>query len=200
VSNPTIVSLSNQEALIDVTTRFPIILTTSTPGASGPTISETREIEEFGVKLRVTPQIRPGSIVSLAVTPEVSSLQREIESASGNNYPVVDRRSVTNRVNLRDGYTIALGGLVQTRTSLTTSRVPVLGSIPGIGGLFRSKAEEEDSRNLIIFITARIIDASGNLSGEATNENFDTLVPDTANPRALRNLGPNRESIPGYRP
>lgn len=198
VSNPTVVSLTNQEALIDVTTRFPIILTTSTPGASGPTISETREIEEFGIKLRVTPQIRPGEIVSLAVTPEVSSLQREIRSASGNNYPVVDRRSVTNRVNLRDGYTIALGGLVQTQTSIATTRVPLLGSIPGIGGLFRSKREQEDVRNLIIFITARIIDASGNLEGPATNANFDALVPSTANRRALEGVGIRREEIPGY--
>lgn len=200
MSNPTVVSLTNEEAKINVTTKFPIILTTSTPGASGASITETKQDEEYGISLKVTPQIRPQGLISLNITPEVSNLDGFNTGSSGNRYPIISRRSVNNRVNLRDGYTIALGGLVQTQNTDASTRVPVLGDLPGLGRLFRSKSEKMESRNLIVFITARVIDPAGNVRDPATQANFDTMLKDTVDPRMIRKMGVERFDLPGFRP
>lgn len=200
MSNPTVVSLTNEEARINVTTKYPIILTTSTPGASGSQITETKQDEEYGISLRVTPQIRPQGLISLSITPEVSNLDGFNTGASGNKYPIISRRTVTNRVNLRDGYTIALGGLVQSQTSKQETKVPILGDIPGLGRLFRSNSDTADSRNLIVFITARVIDPAGNMRGSATQENFDSMLQETMDPRLTRQMNIERFDLPGFRP
>jgi type II secretory pathway component GspD/PulD (secretin) len=130
----------------------------------------------------------------------VSNLDGFNTGASGNRYPIISRRTVTNRVNLRDGYTIALGGLVTSQVSKGSSKVPVLGDLPGLGGLFRSKSNTAESRNLIVFITARVIDPSGNLGTPASQENFDSMLKETVDPRMIRDLQVERFDLPGYKP
>ena len=100
--------------------------------------------------------------------------------------PVFSKRSVDTSLAIYDGYTVAVGGLMREDVQIVDDRVPILGDIPVIGRLFQSKAENRIKSNLIIFVTAEIIDATGKrLRGEEsanvpmeTIENVSPLTPD----------------------
>ena len=88
---------------------------------------------------------------------------------------------------MKDGYTMAIGGLMRTQTTKGGTKVPVLGSIPLLGRLFSSDTTDEEITNLIIFITAKAINAEGASPEEIIN------------PNQLRGLGLRRDELPGYR-
>ena len=75
--------------------------------------------------------------------------------------PVFSKRSVNTSLTIYDGYTVAVGGLMREDIQTVEDRVPILGDIPLIGRLFQSKGENRIKSNLIIFVTAQIIDATG---------------------------------------
>ena len=106
---------------------------------------------------------------------------------NGANIPVVDTRKAKTQVSLKDGFTMGIGGLITTQTSNVGNRVPVLGSIPLLGRLFRSDDKNVQQTNLIIFITAKTISAEGG----ATEQIFES--------GRVRELGLTREELPGYR-
>lgn len=211
ISNPTIVTFTNEEARIGVIQKFPILRSTTVTG-SGPatTTVELDQEVETGIILRVTPQVRPQGLISMTLTPEVSVISgfnSEAGFRPGNQpppaaaaYPVIDSRNITTRVNIRDGYTIALGGLVRSQTSKGRSGIPVLGQLPGVGALFRNTSDSVENTNLIVFITARVVDPTGRTQQAANQDNFDTLLQDTVDPRVIREMGLERFNVPGFRP
>src|SRR5690606_1635199 len=111
---------------------------------------------------------------------EVSTLGDTV-TYFGAEYPIKITRRAHTYVTVRDGYTVAIGGLVQDDTMNVESKVPVLGSIPGIGRLFRSDSKDNDKRNLIIFLTARTLNPDGT--------SFEEII----DPRLIRNMGLTRE-------
>ena len=148
---------------------------------STPTAFETRNL---GVTLEVEPIIGPdGYTIDLNLSPEVvefdgfinygstingpifnvltQTIQSAVLTQNVINQPIFSTRKVTTSVSIWDGQTVALGGLVREDVQKVQDKVPILGDIPLAGRLFRSNVDQKIKRNLIIFVTARLMDAEG---------------------------------------
>jgi type II secretory pathway component GspD/PulD (secretin) len=188
VSNPTVVTLNNSQATINIGEEFPI--PSYTYNAERGTFEVSGfEYRPIGIILRVTPQVNAQGFIKLTVEPEVSSRTgtTTFGGASGAEIPIIASRKSKTQVSLRDGYTMGIGGLIEHTTINGQTRVPVLGSIPAIGRLFRSDTKNATKRNLLIFITAKTLEAEG----APVEQIFD--------PRAIREMGLRRDELPGYR-
>jgi len=188
VSNPTIVTLNNTEASINVGEQDPI------PNYAYSQERGTFEVNGFtykdiGIILKVTPQVNSRGYIKLTLSPEVSQKNGSTTfgGAGGASLPIIATRKATTQVSLKDGFTMGIGGLLTTSSTNSGNKVPVLGSIPVLGRLFKSDSKEQDVTNLIIFITAKTLSAEG----ASVEQVFDS--------NRVRELGLRREDLPGYR-
>ncbi|SMX38164.1 type II secretion system secretin GspD [Octadecabacter ascidiaceicola] len=156
ISSPTLMVLDNKEAELQIGDQVPVATQTavSTKDAGAPVVT-TIDYRDTGVILRVRPQIGAGNTLTLEISQEVSSVANT--NTSGIDSPTIRQRQITTSVVLRDGATLALGGLVQERDNLTDSRVPGLGDIPFLGSAFRNRDSSKDRTELLILIRPRII-------------------------------------------
>ena len=188
VSNPTVVTLNNTEAQINIGEEYPI--PSYTYNAERGTFEVSGfEYRPIGIILRVTPQVNAQGFIKLTVEPEVSSRNgtTSFGGASGAEIPIIATRKSKTQVSLKDGYTMGIGGLIRENLINGNTRVPVLGSIPGLGRLFRSDSKDEERLNLLIFITARTVSADG------------APIEEVFNSEAIRNMRLRREDLPGFR-
>jgi len=185
ISNPTVVTLNNTEATINIGKEFPIPNFTYNQERGTYEISNI-DYKTIGINLRVTPQVNSRGFIKLDIEPEVSSTNESV-SLQGTTIPIVSTRKTKTQVSLRDGYTMGIGGLIEQSESGGETRVPVLGSIPLLGRLFRSESKNNSKRNLIIFITAKTVSPEG----ASIEEVFDS--------RRVRELNMSRKDLPGYR-
>lgn len=134
----------------------------------------TFETRETGVILNVTPTVGPdGWTIDLVMAPEVAELVDWIQYGStitfgqGDVYffnipqPVFTSRNVTTSIVIWDGQTVVMGGLIREELTTIRDKVPILGDIPLIGWLFRSEGQNSVKKNLLIFVTARLVDPAG---------------------------------------
>jgi pilus assembly protein CpaC len=123
----------------------------------------TLEEKEFGVGLRFTPTVLAGGRISLRVAPEVSELSREgigvtAGGVTGTSIlPVVTTRRATTTVQLYDGQSFAIGGLIKNNLTTSMKGLPVLGDVPILGALFRSTDFQSDRTELVFVITAHLV-------------------------------------------
>jgi pilus assembly protein CpaC len=123
----------------------------------------TLEEKEFGVGLRFTPTVLAGGRISLRVAPEVSELSREGIGVSAGGLtgtsilPVVTTRRATTTVQLYDGQSFAIGGLIKNNLTTNLKALPVLGDVPILGALFRSTDYQSDRTELVFVITAHLV-------------------------------------------
>jgi type IV pilus assembly protein PilQ len=162
VSNPTIVTLNNTEASINIGSEFPI------PSYTYNAERGTFEVSGFtykpiGVLLKVVPQVNGTGNIRLALEPEISQQNGSTSfgGAGGASIPIIATRKVKTQVSLKDGYTAGIGGLITANIDHGGTKVPVLGSIPVLGRLFSSKSVNDRSSNLLIFITAKTVNPDG---------------------------------------
>jgi type IV pilus assembly protein PilQ len=188
VSNPTIVTLNNTEASINVGEEDPI------PNYTYNQEHGSFEVSGFaykpiGIILKVTPQVNASGFIKLNLEPEVSQKNGTVSfgGAGGAEIPIIATRKAKTQVSMKDGYTMAIGGLIRTQTIKGGSKVPVLGDIPLLGRLFKSDTKSKDVNNLIIFITAKTLSAQGSPSEEIIGGD------------QIRNLEMRRDELPGYR-
>ena len=187
VSNPTVVTLNNTEATINMGDEIPI------PNFTYNQERGVFEISGFtykpvGVLLKVTPQVNSAGFIKLAVEPEVSSTDPTKDKTFGTAVlPVITTRKTKTQVTLKDGFTLGIGGMIQKADSKGQTKVPVLGDIPGLGRLFRSDSKNLQANNLVIFLTAKTIKPDG---GDVS-EVFD--------PRLTRQMEIEKSDLPGYR-
>lgn len=185
VSNPTIVTLNNTQAEINVGEERPIPSYTYNAERGSYEVSGF-QYRPIGIILRVTPQVNARGTIKLTVSPEVSQSNRDA-NFQGAAIPIVESRKATTQVQLKDGYTMAIGGLMRSSAQDTNNKVPVLGSLPVLGRLFSHKAKNHEGSNLIIFITAKTVSADG----APVEQLFDS--------REVRKLQMTRDELPGYR-
>jgi pilus assembly protein CpaC len=120
--------------------------------------SVTIVFKEFGVRLKFLPTIQPNGTIRLKVQPEVSSLDfSNALTVSGFLIPALSTRRVDTEVELRDGQSFAIAGLIDNRTREVGSKIPVLGDLPIIGNLFKSKAERKDNTELLVIVTPKLV-------------------------------------------
>ena len=115
---------------------------------------------EVGVTLKFTPYIVPGNLVRMALEPTIASV---ISSADALN-PTIARRSARTTVTVPDAETIVIAGLTRTSVKKVEHRIPILGSIPLLGWLFRYKSDAEEKTNLLVFVTPTVIAAPADAS------------------------------------
>ena len=126
------------------------------PGNGGTTI--TIEYHDYGVRLNFTPQMLGNGKIRLQVTPEVSDLDYSTAvSVGGTSVPGFTDRKVDTTVELGDGQSFALAGLLDNKTTATSSAIPVLGDIPVLGALFRSVNYQRSETELVILVTPRLV-------------------------------------------
>ena len=185
VSNPTVVTLNNSEAVINVGEEDPLPQYTYN-AQTGAYVVSGFDYKPIGVILKVTPQVNARGFIKLTLSPEVSQKTGTV-SFGGTDIPIIGSRKVTTTVSLKDGYTMGLGGMLTSQSSKGKTSVPVLGSLPLIGQLFRSDSTDLTKTNLIIFITAKTINAEG----APAEQIFDS--------RNIREMEVKRDELPGYR-
>ncbi len=188
VSNPTVVTLNNTEAFINIGQKYPIPSYQFNQQTGSFEVSGF-EFKDIGVILRVTPQVNSQGFIRLSLQPEVSSTTSSVNfgGAGGASIPIIDTRTVTTQVTLKDGSTLGIGGLVRSTAEKKGAHVPIIGDIPVLGRLFNSKDDTGNTQNLLIFITAKTI----NPEGATVDQVFD--------PRATRDTDLHKEDLPGYR-
>jgi len=153
LANPRILVLDNGTALFDIVTEEPYVERT----ISGDVITETIKFKNIGVKLEVTPHVTREGMVRLHIEPEFSIVVR-YATVQGAPVPVVDTRKVDTIALVKSGHTVVLGGLRKKDISTQINKIPLLGDLPLIGGLFRFEGESTAVNELVVFITPKIID------------------------------------------
>ncbi len=128
-----------------------------------------------------SPILAPPSAVLSALGTVVPGLSQSERVLTPNiiNQPIFSSRKVTTSVSVWDGQTVVLGGLMREDVQKTEDRTPILGDIPIVGRLFRTNAEQHLKRNLVIFVTARLINPGGQLVNqtEEEEETEDLILP-----------------------
>ena len=163
ISTPTLVTTDNEEASINVGQEVPFVTGSfsNTGGGNGGGVNpfQTIQREQIGVKLTITPQINEGSAVLLKISQEISSLSESATAGAADL--ITNERIIETTVIVEDGGILVLGGLIEDTLRENTQRVPILGSIPVVGALFRNRSVQKVKTNLMVFIRPKILrDAS----------------------------------------
>jgi general secretion pathway protein D len=173
LSTPNLLTLDNEEAKIVIGQNVPFITGqyAQTGSATTATPFQTIERRDVGLTLRIRPQISEGGAVRLQIFQEVSSVQN-LSNVAG---IITNKRAVESTVLVDDGQIVALGGLVQDSTTTTVDRVPLLGDIPLIGGLFRYDTRKQTKTNLMVFLRPLVMRDSTAYGG-VTTERYRQLL------------------------
>ena len=159
VSMPSVITLDNEEAQIKVAQEVPFITGSyANTGSTAPGVNPftTVERKEVGNILKITPQITDEDTILLKIEQEASGIAAQAEQVSSTDL-VTNKRTITTRVLVDDGGMIVLGGLIEDRLTENETKVPLLGSIPLIGELFRTRSVQKTKTNLMVFIRPRVI-------------------------------------------
>ncbi|MBN1805550.1 MAG: hypothetical protein JW837_09880 [Sedimentisphaerales bacterium] len=181
LANPRILVLDNENALFDIVTEHPYVERT----VSGGTVTETVKFKPVGIKLTVTPHVTRDGMLRLHIMPEFNVFVERV-TLSSTDVPVVDTRKVDTIALVKDGQTVVLGGMRKKDVSKEKNKIPLLGDLPLIGGLFRFEGEDTAVTELIVFITPWIIGQEPNLTLDEQEALEETKFqkPRTSNTKA----------------
>jgi type IV pilus assembly protein PilQ len=147
ISNPRITTVNNREASVVVGKQIPLIV----QDFAGNAVTQMTTI---GIKLNVTPHINVGNKITMDVHPEVSDLAAQATVQGG---IIINTTMADTRVMVNDGETAVIGGLIRSNESTTKRGIPILMDIPLLGSLFRSSSTTNAKRELLIFVTPKIL-------------------------------------------
>jgi len=203
ISTPSLITMNNEEAEVKVTQEIPLITgqyTSSTAAVNGTTSPfETIQREEVGTILKVTPHINEGNSVQLKIEQEDSSPGAKITDSADIS---TNKRSIKTTVLIEDGGIVVLGGLMSDTVTESEDRVPVLGAIPLLGNLFKSRSGSRQKKNLLVFIRPKILRDSEALEGisESKYNNIRQDEKTLHNGHIMLLPGEKQPSIPGIPP
>ena len=171
LSTPSITTLDNEPAEIVVGQNVPF--RTGSFTTSGNTLNPftTIERQDVGITLRVVPRVHQGDVVRLEVSQEVSSIANSVTGAAD---LVTNRRSIQTTVLADNGQTIVLGGLISDDRNDSNSKVPLLGDVPILGELFKSRVRSHTKRTLFVFLRPTIL-RDRRAAADATEGKYDRL-------------------------
>ena len=175
ISTPSVVTTDNEEATLNVGQEVPFVTGSysNTGGGAGGAVNpfQTIQREQIGVKLSITPQINEGDSMVLDISQEISNIA---QSASGAVDLITNQRIIETTVIVDDGQILVLGGLLEDALRESDQRVPILGSIPLLGNLFRARSTEKIKTNLMIFIRPTILRDAATTAIE-TNQKYNMI-------------------------
>jgi type IV pilus assembly protein PilQ len=179
LANPRVVTTDNGKARISIATQYPI------PSFAFSEQTASLQINGFsykdiGIILNVLPRINKDNFVTLEVTPEASSSTESatLQSGGGSSVqiPIINTRTATTTVLIKSGNTLAIGGLMRQDVADNYTKVPLMGDMPLLGPLFRSKSLNKTKRDLLIFLTPTIVHGDSQTTGY---EKFANGLPNT---------------------
>lgn len=178
LSTPSITTMDNEEARIVVGQNVPFRTGTSATGSEGvinPFTTIRRE--DVGLTLEVTPHIHAGNLVRLKIFQEISEVDpaslNEIGS-DGSADLITNKRTIETTVLVDDQEVIIIGGLIRDKITSTSTKVPLLGDIPGLGFLFRSKNDTMEKQNLLVFLRPTVLVTRTDITS-TTNRKFNNV-------------------------
>ena len=174
LSTPTLLTMDNEEAAIVIGQNVPFITGqyAMSGAATTPTPFQTIERRDVGLTLRIKPQISEGGTVRLQIYQEVSSVDQNASNAAG---VTTNKRAVSSTVLVDDGQIVVIGGLIQDTVSDGEQKVPMLGDIPWLGGMFRYKTRAHHKTNLMIFLRPTLVRDSQR-ANTYTSERYDYIL------------------------
>ncbi len=162
LSSVPLVAQNNKEASVSVVKNIPILKSTI-QGGSGTSRDVIQNIDrmDVGIKLKLTPHINPDNEVCMVLNPSIEAVVDTGASTGTEFAPTIARRDVSTTVTVPSGKTIVITGLIREDSAKTVSKVPILGSIPVLGVLFRHTVDSKERTNLMIFVTPRVMTGDG---------------------------------------
>ncbi|HEX2139891.1 MAG TPA: type IV pilus secretin PilQ [Woeseiaceae bacterium] len=156
VSTPRVITANQTEARIEQGVEIPY----QESASSGAT---TTQFKKAVLSLTVTPQITPDNNIIMDLLVSNDTVGDLVASATGGFVPSIDTRAVETQVLVGDGQTVVLGGIYETERRETITKVPVLGDIPALGNLFKSRQTVSNKAELLIFVTPKILSEGSNI-------------------------------------
>lgn len=175
LAEPNLTTLSGDAARFLAGGEFPVPVA-STAGTAGLVPTVTIEFKKFGVELAFVPTVLSRGVINLRVEPSVSELDfSNAVQIAGTVIPALTRRDARTTVELRDGQSFAIAGLLQTRNRQDVSQLPWIGSVPVIGTLFSSKSYQQQETDLVIIVTPRLVAPA--VPGQRLASPLDSRLP-----------------------
>ena len=166
LSTPVIMTTDNTEARLSVGEQRPVVTSTSSFGNSSGTLRSSYEYKDIGINLTVTPRINPQRVVVMELLQQADQVGGTVE-IDNNSVPVILNREFEAQISVPDRGTIALGGLINSETRDSKTKIPILGDIPFIGRyLFSSQSQQQVQTELIVLLTPYVLTTDAELKEE----------------------------------
>lgn len=149
LAEPTLMALSGDSASFLAGGEFPYQVAAA--AGQAPTIS----FKEFGVQLAFTPTVLANGVINLRLSPVVSEIDTTVQTTAG--VPALIKREARTTVELRDGQSFAIAGLLQSNNRRNVSQLPWIGSVPVLGALFKSSAYQDNETDLVVIVTPHLV-------------------------------------------
>ena len=190
ISNPTLITEDNEQALISIIDRNPIITTTTTAasGADNPTVTEEVRYKidsadmtidqnpdkqrEIGISLVVTPTLLPDGTVRMKMRPRSAQIVEQIVSVSGNKYPRVSESMIETLARVPNGFSLVVGGFYGETQLGNKNKVPVLGDVPVLNFFFKSSEATKERTSLVFVVTPKSYDPSSGSANTLTSNSI----------------------------
>ena len=156
ISSPRVITANQKQATIMQGVEIPY----QESASSGAT---TTQFKNAVLSLKVTPLITPDNRVVMDIDVSDDSVGQQVSSATGGSVPSIDTRQIVTQVLVSDGQTVVLGGILETVKTKSATKVPFLGDVPILGNLFKSTVDIHNKKELLIFITPKILREGSNL-------------------------------------
>lgn len=187
IATPRVVCLDKQRAEILIGSQLGYISSTVTETSTAQNVN----FLEVGTQLRIRPFISSDGLVRMEVHPELST--GTVTTQGGFTLPDKDLTQVTTNVMVRDGATVVIGGLIREDLTTTTTQIPLLGNLPGVGFLFRQKQETNQRNEILVLITPHIVydceAATEGAHGATEFHRREAVYADQMSPLGKRHLG-----------
>lgn len=187
LSSPQIMTSNHQQARFLVGDNIPFISQSriSEDDPRTPTVIKTIDYKDVGVDITITPHVSQGGLIRLEIESEFT---QQVESVTGLSAetPTIAKRRIETEIAMTDGATVVLGGLIRDNKITVEKKVPILGDIPLLGGLFRYKRYSLQKTNLLLFITPHILSTNQDMAN-ITNQKRDEMAPQLEKQLAERN-------------
>ncbi len=156
LANPRVRVLNNKTAKLHIGDKIPV-QTSTVQSTATVAVTSTFEYKDVGIKLNIEPNIQLNNTVTLKLNLEVSNLGNAIDFGNGQKQYTFGTRNTDTTVNLRDGETVIIGGLINDQTRKSMNKIPLLGDLPVLGKLFSSTSDETVKTDILMSITPNIV-------------------------------------------
>ncbi len=183
LSIPTLLTTHNQEATFTVGQQRPIVTGTTTDNTLSTSVRETVQYQDIAIELKVKPLIGPNDIIQLEIDQSVNDIDGFVV-VNGNDQPIIGRRQMVSFVSVKSNGLVVLGGMQRSKETKNLNKMAVLGEIPILGNVFRSRGVDYEKRELLVFIRPKVIrdsdeadlDAREKMLGHPMNDKLDEFL------------------------